>query len=177
MDETIRRLRREAQQVARRKGPTAIRYPAAFRAAEGEVIHVRVDARILTFRMFGLSESGCQPLARERAMARPLPALDAFLLEHRRCGELNGGVEDGRLWIALGLQRRAPGQHRAGRPLAATPRGLPLLDPRPSGKHPEVAAKRAWAAEDPFGSSWLRSAWCSLFMLDACSRIVYALEA
>ena len=33
MDETIRRLRWEAQHVACGKGPTAIRYPAAFRAA------------------------------------------------------------------------------------------------------------------------------------------------
>jgi hypothetical protein len=26
-------------------------------------------------------------------------ALDAFFLEHRRCGELDGGVEDGRVWM------------------------------------------------------------------------------
>jgi hypothetical protein len=27
-------------------------------------------------------------------------ALDAFFLEHRRCGELDSGVEDGRVWMA-----------------------------------------------------------------------------
>jgi hypothetical protein len=26
-------------------------------------------------------------------------ALDAFFLEHRRCGELDGGVEGERLWM------------------------------------------------------------------------------
>jgi hypothetical protein len=26
-------------------------------------------------------------------------ALDAFFLEHRRCGELDGGVEGERLWV------------------------------------------------------------------------------
>ena len=26
--------------------------------------------------------------------------LDAFLAEHRRCGELEGGTEDGRVWLA-----------------------------------------------------------------------------
>jgi hypothetical protein len=25
--------------------------------------------------------------------------LDAFFLEHRRCGELDGGVEGGRVWM------------------------------------------------------------------------------
>jgi len=25
--------------------------------------------------------------------------LDAFYLEHRRCGELESGVEDGRVWM------------------------------------------------------------------------------
>ncbi len=29
-----------------------------------------------------------------------LSALDAFLQEHRRCGELHGGVEGGRVWMA-----------------------------------------------------------------------------
>jgi hypothetical protein len=29
-----------------------------------------------------------------------LAALDAFLQEHRRCGELDGGVEDDRVWMA-----------------------------------------------------------------------------
>ena len=26
-------------------------------------------------------------------------ALDAFFLEHRRCGKLESGVEDGRVWM------------------------------------------------------------------------------
>jgi len=85
------------------------------------------------------------------------------------------GVEDGRLWIALGLERRAPGQHGARRPLAATPRGLPLLGSRPSGKHPEMTAKQAWAAEDPYSYSGLCSDRCGLFIFDICSRTVYAL--
>lgn len=29
-----------------------------------------------------------------------LEALDAFYLEHRRCGELDGGVDDGCVWLA-----------------------------------------------------------------------------
>jgi len=33
-------------------------------------------------------------------MPELLAALDAFLQEHRRCGELDGGVEDGRVWMA-----------------------------------------------------------------------------
>ncbi len=36
------------------------------------------------------------------AMRSPVPigvALDAFFLEHRRYGELDGGVEEGRVWM------------------------------------------------------------------------------
>ena len=33
-------------------------------------------------------------------MPELLAALDAFLQEHRRCGELDGGLEDGRVWMA-----------------------------------------------------------------------------
>ena len=33
-------------------------------------------------------------------MPELLAALDAFLQEHRRCGELDGGVEGGRVWMA-----------------------------------------------------------------------------
>jgi hypothetical protein len=29
-----------------------------------------------------------------------LAALDAFVQEHRRCGELEAGVEDGRVWMS-----------------------------------------------------------------------------
>jgi len=29
-----------------------------------------------------------------------LAALDAFLQEHRRCGELDGGIEGERVWMA-----------------------------------------------------------------------------
>jgi hypothetical protein len=29
-----------------------------------------------------------------------LTALDAFMQEHRRCGELDGGVEGERVWMA-----------------------------------------------------------------------------
>jgi hypothetical protein len=29
-----------------------------------------------------------------------LSALDAFMQEHQRCGELDGGVEGGRVWMA-----------------------------------------------------------------------------
>ena len=28
-----------------------------------------------------------------------LDDLNAFLQEHRRCGEMDGGVEDGRVWM------------------------------------------------------------------------------
>jgi hypothetical protein len=30
----------------------------------------------------------------------PALLLDAFLQEHRRCGDLDGGVNDGRVWMA-----------------------------------------------------------------------------
>lgn len=33
-------------------------------------------------------------------MPELLTALDAFMQEHRRCGELNGGVDGGRIWMA-----------------------------------------------------------------------------
>jgi hypothetical protein len=33
-------------------------------------------------------------------MPELLAALDAFLQEHRRCGELDGGVDDERVWLA-----------------------------------------------------------------------------
>jgi hypothetical protein len=33
-------------------------------------------------------------------VAELLAALEAFLQEHRRCGELDGGVEDDRVWMA-----------------------------------------------------------------------------
>jgi hypothetical protein len=33
-------------------------------------------------------------------MPNLLTALDAFLQEHRRCGDLDAGVEGGRVWIA-----------------------------------------------------------------------------
>jgi hypothetical protein len=29
-----------------------------------------------------------------------LAALDVFLQEHRRCGDLDGGVDGGRMWMA-----------------------------------------------------------------------------
>jgi len=33
-------------------------------------------------------------------MPELLTALDAFLQEHRPCGDLDGGVEGGRVWMA-----------------------------------------------------------------------------
>ncbi len=45
------------------------------------------------------------------AMSELLAALDAFLQEHRPCGELDGGVEDRRVWMTsscgAGLSRSA----------------------------------------------------------------------
>jgi hypothetical protein len=32
-------------------------------------------------------------------MPKLLAALDAFVQEHRRCGELDGGLDGGRVWI------------------------------------------------------------------------------
>jgi hypothetical protein len=37
--------------------------------------------------------------ANMRQAIAPEVALRAFFEERRRCGELNGGVEDGRLWM------------------------------------------------------------------------------
>jgi hypothetical protein len=39
-------------------------------------------------------------LATMRLPVPPEVALWAFVEEHRRCGMLDGGVEDGRLWMA-----------------------------------------------------------------------------
>jgi hypothetical protein len=33
-------------------------------------------------------------------MPELLAALDAFMQEHRRCGELDSGVDDERVWMA-----------------------------------------------------------------------------
>jgi len=33
-------------------------------------------------------------------MPNLLAALDAFLQEHRRCGDLNGGVDEKHVWMA-----------------------------------------------------------------------------
>jgi len=38
-------------------------------------------------------------LARGRAMSPLACALDAFYLEHRRCRELESGVEEDRVWM------------------------------------------------------------------------------
>jgi hypothetical protein len=38
--------------------------------------------------------------ARPPAMPDLLAALDAFLQEHRRCGDLDAGVDGGRVWMA-----------------------------------------------------------------------------
>ena len=43
---------------------------------------------------------GNTTLLRSRPMPDLLAALDAFLQEHRRCGELEGGVEGERVWMA-----------------------------------------------------------------------------
>jgi len=44
-----------------------------------------------------------------------LADLDAFLAEHRRCGELEGGVDDSTIWLACecgaGIARRADEGH------------------------------------------------------------------
>jgi hypothetical protein len=39
-------------------------------------------------------------IRRYDAMPELLSALDAFLRKHRRCGELDGGVDDERVWMA-----------------------------------------------------------------------------
>jgi hypothetical protein len=47
--------------------------------------------------------------------------LDAFYLEHRRCGQLDTGIEEGRVWMTCGcgawLVRPVghPGPHAGGR--------------------------------------------------------------
>ena len=53
-------------------------------------------------------------------MPEILAALDAFLQEHRRCGDLEGGVVEGRVWMACDcggavshpVQPAAPGNGR-----------------------------------------------------------------
>ena len=35
-------------------------------------------------------------------IARVLLDLDAFFFEHRLCGDLNGGTDDERVWMACG---------------------------------------------------------------------------
>jgi hypothetical protein len=38
------------------------------------------------------------------AMFTVYEALEAFLHEHRRCGEMDGGVEDGRVWMTCSCE-------------------------------------------------------------------------
>jgi hypothetical protein len=48
-------------------------------------------------------------------MTELFAALDAFLQEHRRCGELDGGVHEERVWMACdcaaGIERRVDDRH------------------------------------------------------------------
>jgi len=49
-----------------------------------------------------------------------LAALDAFLQEHRCCGDLDGGVEGERVWMACDCGTaivHAPGPARGSRPV------------------------------------------------------------
>jgi transposase-like protein len=51
MDDPIRRLRTDARQLARGKGPTAVRYPAAFRAAALAVARPRLGRGVSIARV------------------------------------------------------------------------------------------------------------------------------
>src|SRR5215472_1970869 len=83
--------------------------------------------------------------------------LDAFYLEHRRCGELDTGVEDGRVWMTCDgcgavlsrlllragrfpVRSRGPRQHRAPEPNARAAYEASaddgILGPAPPGTQP-----------------------------------------
>ena len=49
-------------------------------------------------RRLPLAHSGF--VVASRPMLEMLAALNAFLQEHRRCGELDGGGDDGHVWMA-----------------------------------------------------------------------------
>lgn len=53
-------------------------------------------------------------------MTEALLAFDAFLQEHRRCGEIDGGVDDQHAWLACDCGARIP------RPLVEPPPTRPL---------------------------------------------------
>ena len=55
------------------------------------------------------------------AMPMLLAALEAFLQEHRRCGELDGGVEAERVWLACECGAAMVRPMREGDPPLAQP--------------------------------------------------------
>ena len=52
-------------------------------------------------------------------MPEVLSALNAFLQEHRRCGELDGGDHDGQVWMACDCVARTA--HQIQRPESSSP--------------------------------------------------------
>ena len=49
-------------------------------------------------------------------MPELLAALDAFMQEHRRCGELDGGLDGERVWMVCDLRGRDRASYQADRP-------------------------------------------------------------
>ena len=70
----------EARRQYSRDGGASTRWTAAIQA------YPRVDG-----------DAGARPRYPCVAMLTPYDAIDAFLQEHRRCGAMDGGVEDGRV--------------------------------------------------------------------------------
>jgi len=64
---------------------------------------------------------------------RLLADLDAFQTEHRRCGELDGGIDDAMVCIACDWE--ASGQHGPTRPTRTMP---PELE-APTGSPPDLS--------------------------------------
>lgn len=87
MDAAIRRLRSEARQLAHGKVPTAIRYPAPFRAAAATLTRTQLDQGTSVHRMAGALglpartltrwlQQGAPPVLRP-VMVQPDPMLAA----------------------------------------------------------------------------------------------------
>jgi hypothetical protein len=72
-------------------------------------------------------------------MPELLAALDAFVQEHRRCGDLDGGLEGERVWMtcecgaSVVRPARLEGQRGTGRARAERPTGLSSHSSRPGG--------------------------------------------
>jgi hypothetical protein len=86
--------------IAAAQDPFAMQPVLAHRARSGAAVAaLRIKEWTVTARH--------GPRYPAEAMLTLLDDLDAFFQDHRRCGELDGGVEDERLWMTCSCGSRA----------------------------------------------------------------------